>query len=176
MIYRYKESAPTIPDSTFIAPTAIVVGDVEFGEDASLWFGAVARGDVNSIRIVERSNIQDGSVLHVTLQKWALVIGSNVTVGHGAILHGCTISDYCLIGMGARILDGARIGTFSLVAAGSLVREGERVPSHSLVAGVPAIVKRTLTEEEIEKIKRSAERYVDYKNSYLGGDFAPLDA
>lgn len=172
MIYRYKQSVPRIPKSAFIAPTATVVGDVEIGEDASLWFNTVVRGDVNSIRIGERTNIQDGSVLHVTFDEWALDIGSNVTVGHGSILHGCKISDYCFVGMGARILDGAKIGEFSLVAAGSLVLEGDRVPSHSLVAGVPAIVKRTLSQDEVEKIKRSAERYVSYKNSYLGGEFS----
>lgn len=171
MIYTYKNSTPKIPDSVFIAPNSTVIGDVEIGEDASVWFNTVIRGDVNEIRIGERTNIQDGSVLHVTLQEWPLNIGSNVTIGHGAILHGCSIEDYCLIGIGAKVLDGSRIGKFSLVAAGSLVLEGDKVPSNSLVAGVPAIVKRTLSGEEIEKIKRSADRYVGYKNSYLSGKF-----
>lgn len=175
MLCRFKNLEPKLSNSTFVAPTATIIGDVRLGKDVSIWFNTILRGDVNSIRIGARTNIQDGSVLHVTLQQWPLHIGSNVTVGHGAILHGCTIEDYCLIGMGAKILDGAQIGACSLVAAGSLVREGDRVPGNSLVAGVPAIVKRTLTDEEIEKVKRSAARYVEYKNEYLGGDFEILE-
>ncbi len=171
MIYTYKNFTPKVSTSVFVAPNAAVIGDVEIGEDSSVWFNSVIRGDVHRIRVGERTNIQDGSVLHVTYQKWALEIGDNVTVGHGAILHGCTISSSCLIGMGARVLDGARVGEFSLVAAGSLVLQGDKVPNNSLVAGVPAIVKRTLTAEEIEQLKASAERYVKYKNSYLGEEF-----
>ena len=171
MIYTYKNSTPQLPKCVFVAPNAAIIGDVEIGEDSSVWFNSVIRGDVHQIRIGERTNIQDGSVLHVTYQKWALEIGDNVTVGHGAILHGCTISSNCLIGMGARVLDGARVGEFSLVAAGSLVLQGYKVPSNSLVAGVPAIVKRTLTPEEVEQIKVSAGRYVKYKDSYLNGEF-----
>jgi len=171
MIYTYKNFTPKVPKSVFVAPNAAVIGDVEIGEDSSIWFNSVIRGDVNQIRIGARTNIQDGSVLHVTYQKWALEIGDNVTVGHGAILHGCTISSNCLIGMGARVLDGAQVGEFSLVAAGSLVLQGDKVPSNSLVAGVPAIVKRTLTPEEIEQIKASAERYVKYKDIFLNGEF-----
>ncbi len=147
MIYTYKNVTPKLPKSVFIAPNAAVIGDVEIGEDSSVWFNSVIRGDVHRIRVGERTNIQDGSVLHVTYQRWALEIGDNVTVGHGAILHGCTISSNCLIGMGARVLDGARVGEFSLVAAGSLVLQGGKVPSNTLVAGVPAIVKRDLTAE-----------------------------
>ena len=121
MIYTYKNATPKLSKSVFVAPNAAVIGDVEIGEDSSVWFNSVIRGDVHQIRIGERTNIQDCSVLHVIYQKWALEIGDNVTVGHGAILHGCTISSNCLIGMGARVLDGARVGEFSLVAAGSLV-------------------------------------------------------
>jgi len=171
MIYTYKNFTPKVSTSVFVAPNAAVIGDVEIGEDSSVWFNSVIRGDVHRIRVGERTNIQYVSVLHVTYQKWALEIGDNVTVGHGAILHGCTISSNCLIGMGARVLDGARVGEFSLVAAGSLVLQGDKVPNNSLVAGVPAIVKRTLTAEEIEQLKASAERYVNYKNSYLGEEF-----
>ncbi len=123
------------------------------------------------MRIGERTNIQDGAMLHVTYHKYSLTVGHNVTVGHGVILHGCRVEDSCLIGMGARILDGAHIGQFCLVAAGSLVRENEEVPDHSLVAGVPAIVKRSLSSDEVERIKLSAERYVRYKQSYLNGGF-----
>lgn len=171
MIYSFKNEKPRIADSVFVAPNAIIIGAVEIGEHSSVWFNTVVRGDVNHIKIGERTNIQDGSILHVTYKEWPLQIGSNVTVGHGAILHGCTIEDNCLIGMGARILDGAHIGKFSLVAAGALVLEGDKVPENSLVAGVPAIVKRSLTEDEIERIRRSAERYVGYKQSYLDGKF-----
>lgn len=174
MIYSFEDKRPKVPDSVFIAPNAVVIGDVEIGEDAGIWFNTMVRGDVNAIRIGSRTNIQDGSILHVTFDEWSLQIGDNVTVGHGVILHGCTISHNCLIGMGARILDGAKIGEFSLVAAGTLVREGQRIPSRSLVAGVPAVVKRTLYDDEIKKIQRSAERYVGYKNKYLTGKVKPL--
>ncbi|MFQ5753757.1 MAG: gamma carbonic anhydrase family protein, partial [bacterium] len=143
----------------------------EIGDDSSIWFNVVVRGDVNPIRIGEKTNIQDGSILHVRNQKAPLKIGSYVTVGHGAILHGCTVEDHCLIGMGARILDGARIGNYCLVAAGALVLESDKIPNNSLVAGVPAIVRRTLTSEEIELIKQSSARYVEYKHTYLNGEF-----
>lgn len=175
MKYSYKNISPEIPESVFIAPNAIVIGDVVMGEDSSIWFQTVVRGDVNKIRIGARTNIQDGSVLHVTYNKWNLTIGNDVTVGHGSILHSCTIEDSCLIGMGARVLDGAHIGEFSLVAAGSLVREGDKVPRNSLAAGVPAVVKRSLTEEEIDRIKHSAQRYVEYKNVYLKKEFKPIN-
>jgi len=174
VICSYKNLSPKIPKSVFVAPNATVIGDVEIGEESSIWFNAVVRGDVNPIRIGACTNIQDSSILHVTLQKAILTIGSNVTVGHAAILHGCSIEDYCLIGMGARILDGACIGKYSLVAAGALVREGVSIPEHSLVAGVPAIVKRSLSLEEIELIKRSVERYVEYRKNYLDGGFKIL--
>ena len=174
MLYTYHDKRPRIPESVFIAPGAVIIGDVEIGEDTSIWFNCVVRGDVNWIRIGSATNIQDGSVLHVTSRDAPLQIGDNVTVGHAAILHGCTVQDYCLIGMGATILDGAKIGAYSLVAAGSLVREGETIPNHSLVAGVPAIVKRTLDDNEIAILRRSAERYVQYKNAYLDGAFEPL--
>ena len=174
MLYSYNGLLPKMSPSVFVAPTATIIGDVEIGEDSSIWFNVVVRGDVNPIRIGMRTNIQDNSTLHVTYQKSTLNIGSNVTVGHAAILHGCTIEDHCLIGMGARILDGAYIGRFSLVAAGALIREGERIPEHSLVAGVPAIVKRSLIPEEIALIQRSADRYVGYKVSYLNGSCQPL--
>ncbi len=167
MTYTYRNLRPEIPESVFVAPNATIIGDVKIGEDASIWFNTVIRGDVNWIRIGERTNIQDGCVLHVTLQKWPLQIGNNVTVGHGAILHGCTVQDCCLIGMGARVLDGAIIGEHSLIAAGSLVPEGEKVPKNSLVAGVPAVVKRALSSDEIRILERSAQRYVGYKQTYM---------
>lgn len=174
MRYSYNGVNPRIHETVFVAANAVVLGDVEIGVDSSIWFNAVVRGDVNSIRIGARTNIQDASVLHVTSGRWDLKIGDDVTVGHAAILHGCTVGDCSLIGMGARVLDGAKIGDHCLVAAGSLVREGKSVPDHSLVAGVPAVVKRTLEPEEIEKIKRSAEHYVAYKNDYLSGKYVLL--
>lgn len=174
MIYAYKDHKPKIPKSVFVAPNATVIGDVEIGEDSSIWFNVLIRGDVNRIRIGAQTNIQDGSILHVTLDEWPLHVGDGVTVGHGAILHGCTIGDHCLIGMGARVLDGAHIGANCLVAAGSLVREGVKVPENSLVAGVPAIVKRSLSQKEIEQIACSSERYVRYKKSYMEGDARPV--
>lgn len=174
MIYAYKKIHPNIATSVFVAPNAVIIGDVEIGEDSSVWFDVVIRGDVNSIRIGSRTNIQDGAILHVTYKKADLKIGHHVTSGHGTIVHGCEIEDFCLIGMGACILDGARIGKNSLVAAGSLVLENDRIAERSLVAGVPAIVKRSLTPAEIEEIERSAERYVVYKKHYLGGEFGAI--
>ncbi len=166
MIESFLSKTPKIPSSVFIAPGARIVGDVEIGEDASVWFNAVLRGDVNSIRIGRRTNIQDGAIVHVTFKKHATVIGHDVTVGHGAILHGCTIRDHVLIGMGAKVLDGAIVGRHSLVAAGAVVTEGFEVPERSLVAGVPAKPVRDLTDEEINAIGQSAERYIQYAETY----------
>jgi len=166
MIKKYLNKSPQIADSAFIEDSAMIIGDVEIGANSSVWFNAVVRGDVHYIRIGEKTNIQDGAVLHVTLNKYPLNIGNNVTVGHGAILHGCVIKDYTLIGMGAKILDDARVEEFSMVAAGALVKQGYTVPSGTLVAGVPAKVIRALTEEEKEKIKISADNYVRYFKNY----------
>ena len=162
----YRGIKPRIHESVFIADGAKVVGDVEIGQQSSIWFNAVVRGDVHSITIGERTNIQDNCVLHVTYKKFALRIGSNVTVGHSAILHGCTIGDYCLIGMGAIILDNAVIHSHSLVAAGAVVQQNFEVPEGTLVAGVPADIKRPLTAEETTFLERSAQNYVDYVKTY----------
>ena len=167
MIFPYKDISPTLGKNIFLAPNATIIGDVHLGEECSVWFNTVIRGDVNYIRIGARTNIQDLCMCHVTLDKWPLIIGEGVTVGHSAVLHGCVIKDYCLIGMGARVLDGAQVGPRALVAAGSVVREGFVVPEHTLVAGNPAVVKRELRTEEIENLLASAERYVRYKNTYL---------
>ncbi len=167
MIHEHHKISPKFGENVFVAPNAVVIGDVQIGKDASIWFGVMLRGDVNFIRIGDMTNIQDGTLCHVTLNHHPLLIGRGVTVGHGAILHGCVIKDYCLIGMGAKILDGAEVGPFSIVAAGSLVREGQRIPPSTLAAGVPAEVKRILKPEEQEAIRQSAERYVKYKNEYL---------
>ncbi len=167
MIAAHHGKMPKIGAGTFIAPDAVVIGEIEIGRDCSLWFGVKMRGDVHTITIGDRTNIQDGTICHVTLNKWPLIIGNNVTIGHGAIVHGCVIHDETLIGMGAKVLDGAEIGRHSLVAAGSLVREGMKVPEGVLVAGVPAVIKRDLTRAEIDNIIASAERYVQYKEEYI---------
>ena len=139
---------------------------MEIGKESSVWFNAVIRGDVNSIRIGDKTNIQDNCVLHVTHKKFALKIGSQVTVGHSAVLHGCTIGDSCLIGMGAIVLDNAVVQSRSLVAAGALVPEGFNVPEGMLVAGIPATVKRRLTSEEGRFLDMSAQNYITYVQTY----------
>ena len=165
-IIPYKGRIPKLHASVFVADGAKIIGDVEIGEDSGIWFNAVIRGDVNYIHIGPRTNIQDNSVLHVTSKTAPLNIGSDVTIGHSAVLHGCTIDDYCLIGMGAIVLDRAHIHRNSMVAAGAIVLEGFDVPEGMLVAGVPAKVKRELTEEEKQFIHQSAENYVGYVQAY----------
>lgn len=176
-ILPYKNKVPKIDKSVFIAEGAVIIGDVEIGVDSNIWFNAVIRGDVNYIRIGERTNIQDGCILHVTTEKYPLIIGNDVTVGHGAILHGAIIRDKCLIGMGAIVLDGAEVKPYSLVAAGSLVRQGFIVPEGTLVAGVPAKVIRELTEEEKKAIEESALHYVEISREYKikGGNYETKD-
>ena len=166
MIIPYRGIKPRIDPSVFIAEGAQIIGDVEIGRNSSVWFNTVIRGDVHYIRIGERTNIQDNCVLHVTHDTYPLVIGSDVTVGHGAILHAATIKDRCLIGMGAKVLDNATVGPYALVAAGALVLEHFEVPEGTLVGGVPARIKRMLTEEEREQIVQSAQNYVGYVKTY----------
>jgi gamma-carbonic anhydrase len=151
--------APRFGPDVFLAPTAVVIGDVELGSRVSIWYGAVLRGDVHSIRVGEDSNVQDGAVLHGTLGEFPVIVGARVSIGHQATVHGAIVEDDCLIGIGARILDGARVGGGSLVAAGAVVREGMQIPPRSLLIGVPAVVKRALTEREIELIRRTPPRY-----------------
>ena len=167
LILPYKGILPTIGDGVYVAPNATIVGDVTIGDDSSIWFGTVVRGDVHSIRIGARSNIQDNCVVHVTNGTWPTRIEDDVTIGHGVIAHGCTIRSGCLIGMGARLLDGCVIGEESLVGAGALVTEGMQVPPRSLVIGFPARVRRELTPGELEKLRQSPQNYVSYKNDYL---------
>jgi len=162
----YRGIAPRLHASVFVAEGAKVIGDVEIGEDSSVWFNAVVRGDVNTVRIGARTNIQDNAVLHVTGGTGPLNIGSDVTIGHSAVVHGCRLENACLIGMGAVILDGAKIGREALVAAGSLVLEGFEVPEGMLAAGVPAKVKRALTGDERRSLRESALHYVQYANAY----------
>lgn len=166
MIKSFKDKKPEIDETAFIVEGATIIGDVVIGEESSVWFNAVVRGDVNYIRIGSRTNIQDSSVLHVSKDTHSLTIGNEVTVGHSVTLHGCIIKDRCLIGMGAIILDGAVVGEDSMVAAGCLVKEGMVVPPKTLVVGVPARIARPLSDEEVEKIKQSAQNYVDYSIDY----------
>ncbi len=165
-ILPYRGIKPRIHESVFIAEGARIIGDVEVGRDSSIWFNTVVRGDVHFITIGGRTNIQDNCVLHVTHKKYPLRIGSNVTVGHSAVLHGCTIEDFCLVGMGAIVLDNALVHSRSFIAAGALVQENFEVPEGTLVAGVPAKVKRPLTSEETAFLERSAQNYVDYVRTY----------
>ncbi|MGH7885149.1 MAG: gamma carbonic anhydrase family protein [Thermodesulfobacteriota bacterium] len=167
MISELNGLKPNIHPTVFVARQAIVVGDVNIDEDSSVWFNSVVRGDVNYIRIGKRTNIQDNSVLHVTTDTHPLLIGDDVTAGHGVILHGCTINSNTLIGMGSIVLDGAVIESNSIVGAGSVVPPGFRVPSGSLVMGVPAKIKRELSEKEIKDIKKSAMNYVQNARNYL---------
>lgn len=166
MILPYQNKYPVIHESVLVAEGAHVIGDVEIGADSSLWFNVVVRGDVNYIRIGERTNIQDLTMVHVTYKKFPTFIGSDVSVGHSAVIHGCRIDDFTLIGIGAKILDNSHVKSFSLVAAGSVVKEGFVVPEGVLVAGVPAKIMRDLKPEEIEKIKQNAKNYLFYCQQY----------
>jgi gamma-carbonic anhydrase len=166
IILPYGGIVPTIASTTFLAPGCTVIGDVVIGPEASVWFGTVVRGDVNSIRIGRATNVQDGCVLHVTGDKHPLVIDEQVTVGHGVILHGCSIGAGAMIGMGALVMDGAVVGEGSLVGARSLVTPGSRVPPGMLVLGTPAKVVRTLTDQERAGFLESAARYVEVAARY----------
>ncbi|MEW5798791.1 MAG: gamma carbonic anhydrase family protein [Bacteroidota bacterium] len=165
-ILSYRGITPKIHHSVFVADGVHIIGDVEIGKDSSVWFNSVIRGDVNYIRIGERTNIQDNTVIHVTNKKFPTNIGSNVTIGHNAVIHACTINDYCLIGMGAIILDDAKVGPYSLIAAGAVVTMGSVIPEGMLAAGVPAKVIRPLTEEERQSLVQSAQNYIDYVATY----------
>lgn len=159
LVLPYAERSPRFGPEVFLAPSASVVGDVELGARVSVWYSAVVRGDVHSIRIGADSNVQDGAVLHGTLGEWPVLVGARVSIGHHATVHGCVLEDDVLVGIGARILDGARVGAFSLIAAGALVREGMVIPPRSLVVGVPGVVKRELSERELEIVRRTPGRY-----------------
>jgi carbonic anhydrase/acetyltransferase-like protein (isoleucine patch superfamily) len=166
-VETHFHKAPVIPASAYVAPGATVVGDVTLGEECSVWFGAVLRGDINRIRVGAHSNIQDGSVVHID-SGFDTTIGEWVTVGHRAIVHACTVGDEVLVGMGSIILDGAEIGARSIIGAGALVTGGKKIPPGSLVLGSPAKVVRELTMEEQVSIKGWAERYVQLSRVYLG--------
>lgn len=167
MIRDFQDRSPRIHETVFIAETAVVVGDVEIGRESSVWYNCVLRGDVNRIRIGERTNIQDGTVIHVSRkEEFATVIEDEVTVGHAAVVHGCRVGRRSLVGIGAIILDGARIGAESLVAAGSLVTPGTVVPERSFVLGSPARVKRELTDDEVADLERFWRGYVELNGIY----------
>src|SRR5687767_1607676 len=157
---------PLIATDAFLAENCAVIGDVEIGEDSSIWYSVTVRGDVMPIRIGARTNIQDNTVIHVTSDRFGTTIGNDCTIGHGAIVHACTVEDFCLIGMGSIILDGARIGRGSLVGAGALVTPGTEIPPGSLVIGSPAKVKRAVNEKEREQIAYGAAHYVELARGY----------
>ncbi len=157
---------PTIDPSVYIADTATVVGDVHVGARSSIWFGAVLRGDVFHIRVGEETSIQDNTVLHVTHDRFATVVGNRVTVGHSVTLHGCTIGDLCIIGMGATVLDQVEVGERCIVGAGALLTPGTKVPPGHLIVGTPARVKRPLTDAELEWLSASAAHYVELGRIY----------
>ncbi|WP_291037081.1 gamma carbonic anhydrase family protein [Herbiconiux sp.] len=165
MLITYEGQTPEIDPTAWVAPTATVIGRVHLAASASVFYGAVLRGDNDPIVVGEGSNLQDNVVVHTDLGKPA-TIGRGVSVGHGAVLHGCTVEDDCLIGMNATVLNGAVIGTGSLVAAGALVLEGTVVPPGSLVAGVPAKVRRELVQEEREGIRRNAATYLGLSSAH----------
>jgi len=170
VIINFKDKKPSIHPTSFVADSADIIGDVILEENSSVWFRAVLRGDINYIRVGKNSNIQDGCVLHVT-ESNPCVVGENVTVGHNAILHGCTVKDGALIGMGAIILDGAQIGEEALVAAGSLVPSGKVIPPRSLAVGSPAKVVTELTEEYLNSIRKNTRDYVMLSKIFLTGEF-----
>src|SRR5512134_1794737 len=166
-VISFDGKAPRIAASAFLADGTVVSGDVELGEESSIWFGSVVRGDVNFVRIGARTNVQDQCVVHVTGGTHPTVVGDDVTVGHRVVLHGCTVRDRCLVGIGAIVLDGAVVGPDAMIGAGALVPPGMIVPPGKLVLGAPAKVKRDLTPEEIAYFRTSAANYARYAGQYL---------
>lgn len=166
MIIQLGEHTPDIDSTAWVAPNASVIGRVKLGADVGIWYNAVLRGDMEAITIGAQTNIQDGCVLHCD-PGIPLTVGSGVSVGHNAILHGCTVEDDVLVGMGATVLNGARIGAGSLIAANALIPEGAEIPPGSLVAGVPGKVRRELGEQELERIKLNAQVYVYTKSLHI---------
>ncbi len=166
MIYAYRGVVPKVHPSVFIAASADVIGDVELGEESSVWFNTVVRGDVNYIRVGRGSNLQDGTVIHVNRKGTPTILEEYVTVGHAARLHGCHIKSHCLIGIGAVVLDGAVLEEECLVAAGAVVSPGTKVPRGSVLMGTPARVKRQVTEADLDLIRRSARNYIALAAEY----------
>ena len=169
MLRNYRGIVPQVAGSAYVDPSAQVIGDVHIGEQSSVWCNTTLRGDVHSIRIGNGTSIQDNTVCHVEGGLYPLVVGNRVTVGHSAVLHGCTIEDECLIGIGAIILNGARIGKGSVIGAAALVPEGMQVPPGSMVMGVPGKVRREVTPEEQKRFKVNADHYIELAATYLEG-------
>jgi carbonic anhydrase/acetyltransferase-like protein (isoleucine patch superfamily) len=163
--------SPTIAKDAFVAPGAAVIGDVHIGSDTGVWFGCVIRGDVNIIRIGNRTNIQDGTVIHVTRKTGPTIIGNNITIGHSVLLHACTLEDDCFIGMHSTIMDGAVVESGAWVAAGAIVTPGKRIPKGQIWAGNPAKYFRDIKPEEAAFIPVSAQNYVEHAREYLRMDF-----
>lgn len=174
MIRTYKGILPQIPSSCYVDPSAQIIGDVILGERSSVWMNAVLRGDVNSIRVGSCSNVQDCCVLHGQRNRYAVHVGDWVTIGHNATVHGCTVEDMCVIGMGARVLNDSRIGEGSIIAAGSVVPEHTIVPPRTLWAGVPAKMRRELSDQDREIIREYAQNYLDYTEIYLNESGIPV--
>jgi carbonic anhydrase/acetyltransferase-like protein (isoleucine patch superfamily) len=167
MLRSYQGIMPVVPSSCYIDPSAQVIGDVVLGEQASVWMNAVLRGDVNSIRIGAKSNVQDCAVLHGMRHLYPVIVGEMVTIGHNATVHGCVLEDAVLVGIGSTILNNARIGEGSIIAAGAVIPEQTIIPPNSLVAGVPGKVKKTLGDEDRKMILQYAQNYLDYTAIYL---------
>lgn len=167
MIRAYQGRLPVVPANCYVDASAQVIGDVTLGEHSSIWMNAVVRGDVNSIRIGARSNVQDCAVLHGMRHVYPVIIGEMVTIGHNATVHGCVLADAVLIGIGAVVLNDARIGEGSIIAAGAVIPEHTVIPPNSLVAGVPGKVRRTLGDADREMILKYAQNYLDYTRIYL---------
>ncbi len=167
MVSALGELVPRIDPTAFVVDSAVIVGDVVLGAHASVWFHTVIRGDVERVRIGARSNIQDNATIHVTGGRWPTIVGEDVTVGHGAVLHGCTVADHALIGIGAIVLDGVNIGTECLIGAGSVVTPGTHIPPRSFVLGTPAKRVRDLTVAEVERLHASAANYLAHAARYL---------
>ena len=174
MLRPYRGQWPQLDASVFVDQSAQVIGDVTFGPESSVWMNCVVRGDVHHIRVGAQTNIQDGTIVHVMRGTHPTTIGDKVTIGHGCLIHGCTIEDRCLIGMGAIVLNGAVIGADSIVAAGALVTERTVIPPRSLVMGSPGKVRRPLTDEEVASILDYAARYVGYRLDYMDSSSSGL--
>jgi carbonic anhydrase/acetyltransferase-like protein (isoleucine patch superfamily) len=166
LILPFRNMLPKIDPSAFVAHTAVITGDVEIGPESGIWFGCVMRGDVDKIRVGARTNLQDGTIVHCTRSRWPCLIGSNVTIGHGAILHGCVLEDDSFVGMGATVMDGVVVESGAMVAAGALVTPGKRVRKGELWAGNPAKLMRELTAEELAFFPLSAQHYVELAKEY----------
>jgi carbonic anhydrase/acetyltransferase-like protein (isoleucine patch superfamily) len=167
MIRSYQGKTPVVPPSCYVDQSAQLIGDVELGEQASVWMNAVLRGDVNSIRLGARSNVQDCAVLHGMRYLYPVIVGEMVTIGHNATVHGCVLEDAVLVGIGAVILNNARVGEGSIIAAGAVIPEQMVIPPNSLVAGVPGKIKKTLGDEDRKMILKYAQNYLDYTAIYL---------